>query len=160
MGILDVINVGFNYVHRFAGGHESTSPQFIDYRAIDDVALSCWIRVGFRITQDVYGSDRRRVIVWISYEEASFKNARATAFLGADNFESTGDVLHELNQPGLQTMCRFPEPIPQQYLDALPREAFIEYRSRLDADRVPSSWAIVANIADHERMIKFAAVLK
>ena len=109
MQLLDVVAVGENYSHRWGDGSHELYPHWIEYRAIAaDGEHRVRIAFGKRST---YGRDRRRVVVLIDgYPQVEF--------LGADDFDQSGDVLAEIKVPGTtgERICRYrEEAIPERY---------------------------------------------
>jgi hypothetical protein len=148
MQLLDLAGVGGNYVHRWPGGNEETYPHWIEYRAVgaDGEHL---VRIGFGL-RPTYGRDRKRVVVWIDGHPQA-------EFLGADDFEHSGDVLCEIKVPGNtgERICRYPEEtIPERY-SGLP---VVGLKIRISGNGVRNAWAVVANIADHRVLFASAAL--
>ena len=148
MQILDVAAVGTRYMQSWPDGSREPYPHWIEYRALGEDGEHC-VKIGFG-TRPTYGRDRRRVVVWIDGHPHP-------EFLGADDFEQTGEVLAEIRVPGTsgERMCRYPEePIPERYsglsIVGLPR--------RVTGPGVHSAWAVVANVADHRGMFALAAL--
>jgi hypothetical protein len=140
---LELIGVERDYSYRWLDkgeGKVDNYPQSIVYRV---GGVNQMVRLGFA-SEHRYGRERKRVIVWIE--------GHATCFLGADDFESSGDVLFEINTPGQLTMCRYPEPVPEPYQALI----LVEFKNRISGPGVPNAWAVVANIADHLTMIRTA----
>ena len=148
MQLRDVINVGINYTYRWPSGYEEPYPHWIEYRAITTDGEH-EVRIGFG-TRHVYNQDRKRVIVWID-------NYPHAEFLGADDFDSSGDVLSEIKvqgDPG-ERICRYPEEaIPERYY-GLP---IVGLPTRVAPPGVHNAWAVVTNIADHRTMFALAAL--
>jgi hypothetical protein len=148
MPVLYLEDVGKDFVYAWAEG-EVTYPHWIDYRACCAPGEVLRVRLGFRTNPNVYGRARERVIVWIN------DHVRA-AFLGADDFGSSGEVLCEIKVSGTGGgIYRFPEePVPASY-SGLP---VVGLCTRVSGPRVHNAWAVVANIADHQLMIAVAAL--
>jgi hypothetical protein len=149
MRLLDVEATGIDFVYRWPNGEEAIYPQWIAYRAVDANGEVHRVRLGFRTNPSVYGRARKRVVVWID------NHARA-GFLGADDFDSTGDLLCEITVPGTEgRICRCPEdPVPESY-SGLP---VVGLRTRVGGPGVHHAWAVVANIGDHRVMVALAAL--
>lgn len=147
MHIINLIDVGTNFKYKWPADKENYD-HFIDYRALSENGKHS-IRIGFckRLT---YSKKRIRVVVWIDEHPHA-------EFLGADDFNKTGEVLSEIKVPGDtgERICRYPdEPIPGRYTMfntmGLP--------VRVNAKGVHNAWAVVSNIADHKSMISLAAL--
>ena len=91
MQLRDVLNVGTNHVYRWPSGAEEPYPHWIDYRAVSENGQHT-VHIGFG-ARHTYGRDRKRIVVWID-------NHPHAEFLGADDFDSSGDVLAEIKVPG------------------------------------------------------------
>ena len=107
------------------------------------------VRIGFG-TRTTYGHSRRRVVEWIDDHPHA-------EFLGADDFERSGDVLAEIKVPGTtgERICRYPEEaIPERY-SGLP---VVGLPTRVTGPGVHNAWAVVANVADHRTMFALAAL--
>jgi hypothetical protein len=89
-------------------------------------------------------------VVWIDGEPQA-------EFLGADDFDRSGDILCEIKVPGAtgERICRYrEEPIPERY-SGLP---VVGMPTRVSGPGVHNAWAIVANIADHRVLFATAAL--
>jgi hypothetical protein len=149
MRIIKVKNAGkkFPYPWPTPAGIE-TFDFFIEYETVAEDGKHD-VRVGFCI-REAYGKDRTRVVVWID-------NQPHAEFVGADDFEISGEVLSEIKIPGDkgEKMLRYPDdPIPERYA------AFnvVGLPLRIKERGVHSAWAVVANIADHKTLIDLAAL--
>jgi hypothetical protein len=148
MQILDVGSEGSDYQYKWPSGDYESYPHWIDYRSLASDGEHL-VRIGFGIRK-VYGQDRKRVVVWIDGQPQA-------EFLGADDFEHSGDLLSEIRVPGDQgeRMCRYPEePIPERY-SGLPAAGL---PTRVAGPGVHNSWAGVANIASHQILVALAAL--
>jgi hypothetical protein len=148
MQLRDLAAVGSDHVYRWPSGHEENDPHWIEYRALG-VDGEHRVRIGFG-TRKVYGRDRKRVVVWIDGHPQA-------EFLGADDFDHSGDVLSEIKVPGStgERICRYPEePVPERY-SGLP---VVGLATRVSGDGVHNAWAAVANIADHRVLFALAAL--
>ena len=148
MQIVNIIQVTPNYEFKWPGGDIESYASSIEYQALADDGGHL-IRIGFG-TRNAYGRDRIRVVIWIdNYPQAEF--------VGADDFDTTGEVLSEIKVPGDggDRICRYlDEPIPERYT----MFNTVGLPLRIQAPRVHRAWAVVANIADHKSMIAVAAL--
>lgn len=148
MQLLDIAAVGADWVYRWPSGNEEPYPHWIEYHAIGADGKH-HVRIGFG-TRQVYGHDRKRVVVWIDGHPHA-------EFLGADDFDHSGDVVSEIKVPGNagERICRYPdEPIPERY-SGLP---VVGLPVRVSGPAVRNAWAVVANIADHRVLFALAAL--
>jgi len=148
MQVKGVTAAGIHYQYTWPSGDIEDYPSWIEYQASapDGDRL---VRIGFGI-RPVYGKERARVVVWVDgYPQAEF--------LGADDFDASGEVLSEIKvagDPG-ERMCRYPsEPVPERY-SAL---SVVGLPTRVAGPGVHSAWAVVANVSDHRSMIALAAL--
>ncbi len=148
MLLKDVVGLASDWEYVWPGADREVYGSCVDYRAI------AWdgeheVRVGFGM-RPTYGQDRKRVVIWIDgYPEAEF--------LGADDFNATGDVLSEIRVPGdsRDRMCRYPdEAVPERYC-AFP---VIGLPARVTGPKVHNAWAVVANIGDHRVLCALAGL--
>ena len=147
MRVIRIESVGRDYEYQWPDGSE-TYDYYVDYSGVAEDGQHK-VRVGFG-ERPAFGGNRARVVVWIDgYPHAQF--------VGADDFEVSGEVLSEVKVPGDkgERMCRYPEEsIPERYVmfdtEGLP--------ARIQGPRVPCVWAVVSNIADHRTMIALAAL--
>jgi len=149
MRIVGMKNVGKNFTYKWPtpAGTE-TFEFFVDYLAVAEDGQHN-VKVGF-CKRPAYRRDRIRVVVWIDdYPHAEF--------LGADDFEKSGEVLSEIKVPGDtgERICRYPnEPIPERYgmfnIEGLP--------VRVKGPGVHQAWAVVASVADHKSLVALAAL--
>jgi hypothetical protein len=148
MQLINVTAVGTDFIHHWGDGTEERYPHWIEYGAIaDDGEHRIRLTFGKR---PAYGRDRMRILIWIDDQNHA-------QFLGADDFESTGDVLSEIKIPGTtgERICRYPnEPIPERYA-GLPT---VGLSTRVSGPQLHNAWAIVANIAEHRIMAVLAAL--
>lgn len=148
MQLLDIEAVGSNHIYRWPSGDQEPYPHYIDYRALGPDGEH-QVRIGFGI-RATYGRERKRVVIWIdSHPQAEF--------LGADDFERSGDVLCEIKVPGNsgERICRYPEePLPERYA-GLP---VVGLPTRVSGPYVHNAWAVVANISDHRVLFALAAL--
>jgi len=91
MQLRDVVDTGTNYIYQWPCGNEEPYPHWVDYRAIG-VDGEHTVRIGFR-ARHTYGRDRKRVVVWIDGHPHA-------EFFGADDFDSSGDILAEIKVLG------------------------------------------------------------
>lgn len=146
---MEVIKVDPNFVHSWADGDEEF--KMIEYKASSE-RREHTIQIGYTL-RNAYGEERARVIVFID-------KYPYTEFVGADDFEKTGDVLSEIkvaDENDRMIMCRYPEDrIPSRYsmfqVEGLPL--------RIKAKGVHNAWAVVVNLSDHRTMIALAALRK
>jgi hypothetical protein len=147
MQIVELVEVTSNYQFRWPADTEYY-PSSVLYRAIADDGEH-EIRIGFG-GRNAYGRERPRIIVWIdNYPQAEF--------VGADDFDTSGEVLSEIVVPsnGSNRICRYPgEPIPERYM----MFNTVGLPIRIQARGVHGAWAVVANIADHKTMATVAAL--
>ncbi|MFA5355102.1 MAG: hypothetical protein WC291_12810 [Thermodesulfovibrionales bacterium] len=150
MQILDVQAAGVDFVFRWPSGTDEKYPQWIEYRAVSSEGKHHIIRIGFGM-RATYGRDRKRVVVW-------FDGIPQAEFLGADDFEHSGEVLSAIKIPGTATgerICRYlEEPIPERYT-GLP---VVGLKTRVSGQGVQNAWAVVANVADHRVLFGLAAL--
>ncbi len=109
MQLLDVASTGTNYQYRWPDTSTETYASWVEYRA-HSADGNHPVRVAFG-DRDTYGKPRRRVLVLIDGHPHA-------EFLGADDFDCTGDILSEIKVPGDvgERMCRYPdEVVPERY---------------------------------------------
>lgn len=108
MQIVNITQVTPNYQFKWPKDTEDY-PSSIEYTALADDGEHL-VRIGFT-SRYAYGRDRARVVIWIDgYPQAEF--------VGADDFDTSGEVLSEIIVPsdGSSRICRYPdEPIPERY---------------------------------------------
>jgi hypothetical protein len=107
------------------------------------------VRIGFG-TRFAYGQERKRVVVWIDGHPHA-------EFVGADDFDRSGEVLSEIKLPGDrgERLCRYlSEPVPERYA-ALP---LVGLPTRISGPGVHKAWAVVVSIADHKTLGGLAAL--
>jgi hypothetical protein len=148
MQLLDIVEAGIDYEYTWPNGNREPFARWVEYRAAaPDGERTVRIGFGHRAT---YGRDRRRVVVWIDGHPQ-------VEFVGADDFDRSGDVLAELKVPGErgERICRYPdEAVPERYA-ALP---IVGLPTRLTGPYLHAAWAVVANIADHRTLAAVAAL--
>jgi len=145
--LLNLALVGHNYRHRWPDSTEQY-PEWVEYQARSTDG-DHRVRIAFG-DSDIYGRRRRHVLVLIDdYPHAEF--------LGADDFDHTGDILSEIKVPGNvgERMCQYPdEAIPERY-GGLP---ILGLPTRVSGSGVHNAWAVVANVADHRTICALAAL--
>jgi hypothetical protein len=149
MIVIDIKDIKKNITYDWPEG-----PQIydfsIDYETVAEDGKHN-VRIGF-CRKEIYGKERIRVTVWIDgYPHAEF--------LGADDFENSGEVLSEIKIPGDkgERILRYPEePIPERYA----RFNVVGLPLRVQGPGIHKAWAVVANIADHKTLIDLAALRK
>lgn len=147
MHILKINDVGRDYEYKWPESTE-TFDYFMEYIAkAEDSEHN--VKIGFG-KRPAYGKDRFRVVIWIDGNPDA-------EFVGADDFEKSGEVLSEIKVPGNvgERICRYPEePIPERYsmfnVEGLPL--------RVKGSGVHGAWAVVANIGEHKTLIALAAL--
>ena len=148
MQIVSITQVTPGYEFRWPSGDIESYASSIEYRAVADDGEHL-IRIGFG-SRYAYGRERIRVVIWIdSYPQAEF--------VGADDFDTSGEVLSEIIVPsdGSNRICRYPdEPIPERYT----MFNTVGLPIRIQAPRVHRAWAVAVNVADHKSMVAVAAL--
>lgn len=148
MQLLDVVSAGTNYKHTWPNGAVEKYESWVEYQARStDSEHRIKIAFGYRPT---YGVKRRRVLVLIDGHPHA-------EFLGADDFDHTGDVVSEIKVPGDvgERICRYPnEVIPERY-GGFP---VLGLPSRVTGKGVHKAWGVVANISDHRTLCGLAAL--
>lgn len=149
MQIVRITGVGRDYDYQWPAGAERYR-YWVEYEARDAYATH-HIRVGYG-TRHAYGEDRERVVVWVD-------GRPAVEFAGADDFETTGEVVTVLkvpneSGPGERNVAFPDDPVPERYLLFAP----VRHRSRIDGPRAPHAWGVVINVSDHHRFAAFAAL--
>ena len=147
MQIVGVSAAGSNYQYRWPSGNVESFPSWLEYRVRAEDGQHI-LRIGFT-RRSVYGSDRARVVIWIDDHPHA-------EFVGADDFDFSGEVLSEIKVPGEvgERICRYPdEPIPERY--AAFNTAGLP--TRIQAQGVHGAWAVVANLCDHKTMTALTA---
>ncbi|MEM7393727.1 MAG: hypothetical protein AAF492_15385 [Verrucomicrobiota bacterium] len=150
MHLLNINACGQNHTFAWPGDHIETFPHWVEYQAMigEHPAL---FRIGFG-TRPVYGKNRIRVVVWIN-------GTPHVEFLGADDFEKTGEILSEIRVPGMKAerMCNYnKETVPERYMGM----TVAGLKTRVSGPRVHNAWAIIVNLADHKRICLLAALRK
>jgi hypothetical protein len=148
MQLLDVASVGTDYQHRWPDGSTEQYPSWIEYRA-RSADGDHTVRIAFG-ERDTYGRQRRRVLVLID-------DHLHAEFLGADDFDRTGDILSEIKVPGDGALrrCRYPDEVVPERYGGLP---VLGLPTRVSGPGVPNAWAVVANISDHRTILALAAL--
>jgi hypothetical protein len=142
MLLLDLQAAGTDYAYVWPDGNQEDYGQWIEYRALGPDAEHT-VRIGFAI-RPAYGSPRKRVVVWID-------DHPQVEFVGADDFDRSGDVLTEIKVPGERGLrvCRYPdEKVPGSYT-AL---AVVGMPTRITGPYVHRAWAVLANVGDHHTL--------
>jgi len=146
MQIVKITGVGRAFSYQWPGGQLEQYKRYVQYRAIDEEGRHV-IKIGFGM-RTAYGDDRTRVVVWID------KRPEAE-FVGADDFDLSGEVLSEIKVRGGQEICRYgTDPIPARYAPF----HVVGLKNRINVKGVRNAWAVVANIADHRTMVALAAL--
>lgn len=152
MKIKDIVGVATQYSFTWPGGDIEDYDHVVVYDAISNSG-SHKVSVGYTY-RNTYGRDRRRIVVWID-------NYPFAEFLGADDFDVSGEVLSEIRfydaEKDSKRMCRYAsDVIPERYsmfrIDSLKR--------RVIEKGVNDAWVVVANISDHSTMTSLAAMRK
>ena len=147
MRIIEIKDVAKDYTYNWPNASE-TFDYSIEYRAESEDGEHN-VKIGFG-KRHTYGKDRVRIVVWI--DEHPFAE-----FLGADDFESTGDVLSEIrvSTDEGERICKYSEDhIPERYA----MFNVIGLPCRVKGKGVHNAWAVVTNIADHKTLITLAAL--
>ena len=149
MHIIGIKDAGRNFTYQWPEGTETYS-YFVEYIAVHEDGTHD-IKIGFG-NRHTYGRDRIRIVIWIDGHPHA-------EFLGADDFEQSGEVLSEIKVPGDvgERICRYlDEPIPERYamfnVEGLPL--------RVQGSGVHRAWAVVASIAGHKTLVALAALRK
>lgn len=148
MQLVDMVAAGSNYEHRWPDGSVERYDAWVEYRARSRTREHL-VRVAFCM-RNTYGRLRRRAIVFIDGQPLA-------EFLGADDFDRTGEVLCEIKVADKvgKRMCRYPdEVIPERYV-GLP---VVGLTTRVSGPGVHNAWAVVANVSDHKTMCTLAAL--
>ncbi len=148
MHVLNVRQVGSNYEYKWPSNQLEMYAAWIEYdtRAEDGKHI---LRIGFG-RRPVYGIDRARIVVWIDGHPHA-------EFLGADDFDATGDVLSEIRIRGDvgEPMCRYPnDTVPERYTTF----DVVGLPTRVSGKGVHSAWAVVTNVSNHKVIIDFAVL--
>ena len=147
MHIVGIKNVGRDFTYQWPEGSERYD-FFIEYETVADDGKHS-VRIGF-CKRKTYGKERIRVVVWIDEHPHA-------EFLGADDFENSGEVLSEIRIPSNrgERILRYPEePVPERYV----MFNVVGLPLRVQGLGVHNAWAIVANISDHKTLIALAAL--
>ena len=142
MRIRDIRDVGRDYDYKWPDGMVERYYHWIEWTAVAPDGEHV-LRIGKAI-RPVYGKERARVTVWIDGQPHA-------EFLGADDFESSGEILCELKVHGDvgERIVRYPdEPIPERYAGF----RVVGLRTRVSGPGVHEAWAVVCGIADHESL--------
>jgi len=148
MQVVNVLQAGKDHQFKWPSGDVQIYPTWIEYRAVAKDGEHK-IRIGFGLRQ-VYSQERIRVVVWIDGHPH-------TEFLGADDFQVSGEVLSEIKVGGDvgENLCRYPkDSIPERYA----MFNTVGLPVRINAKGVRKAWAVVANISDHRAMVALAAL--
>ena len=144
MRIVGIKDVGKDWIYR-GFGDEVKFDYYIDYEVIDSDGRRHIARVGF-IKRHRFGRDRVCAVVWID-------NVLTVEFVGADDFEKTGEVLSVIKIGGRE--CRYPdESIPERYI----MFNVVGLPCRVTGPNVHRAWAVVTNVGNHETMIALAGL--
>jgi hypothetical protein len=148
MQLLDVASAGTNYQHRWPDGSTEPYPSWVEYRA-RSADGDHTVRVAFG-DRNTYGRQRCRVLVLIDGHPHA-------EFLGADDFDRTGDILSEIKVPGDvgERMCRYPDEVVPERYGGLP---VLGLPTRVSGPGVHNAWAVVANVSDHRTICALAAL--
>jgi len=148
MKIVKIIGAGEKFTYKWPDGDE-TFDYFVEYEVKAEDG-DHKVKIGFGKRETYSMIDRKRVFVLIDgkvYAE----------FLGADDFEVSGEVLSEIKVPGNvgERICRYPEEaVPERYnmfnVEGLPL--------RVRSKGVHGSWAVVASIGDHKTLVALAGL--
>src|SRR4051794_1162999 len=106
MQLLDVAAVGTDYIQRWLDGTHEPYQHWIEYRTVTEDSEHR-VRIGFGM-RPTSGRDRRRIVIWID-------NHTDAEFIGADDFNHSGDILSAIRMHGDagERNCRYPEePVP------------------------------------------------
>lgn len=148
MQIVNVIGAGEDYEQPWPDHTKELFAHWILYKAVAEDGEH-QVRVAFG-TRSAFEQERTRLVVCIDdYPYAEF--------VGADDFDVTGEVLSEIKVPGAdgRRMCRYPEErVPDRYAGL----NVVGIPTRLSGKWVHHGWAVVANIADHKTIIALAAL--
>ena len=147
MRIIGIKNMGKNFTYQWPECTE-TYDYFVEYTAMDEEGEHT-VKIGFG-RRHTYGRDRIRIVVWIDDHPHA-------EFLGADDFEQSGEVLSEIKVPGDvgERICRYPdESIPERYA----MFNVVGLPLRVQNRGVHQAWAVVSNIADHKTLITLATL--
>jgi len=147
MRIIEMRNAGRDYDYKWPKETEAFD-FFVDYMAMGQDGKHD-VRIGFG-KRETYARDRIRVVIWIDGHPHA-------EFLGADDFDKSGEVLSEIKVPGDkgERICRYPdEAIPERYgmfeVEGLP--------IRVSGSGIHGAWGVVANIGDHKSMVALAGL--
>lgn len=150
MKLVKIIGAGEEFTHKWPDSEE-TFDHFVEYEAKAENGDHI-VKMGFGKRETYSMVDRIRVLVLIDgkvYAE----------FLGADDFEVSGEVLSEIKVPGNvgKRICRYPEEaVPERYnmfnVEGLPL--------RVNSKGVDGAWAVIANIGDHKTLAALAGLRK
>jgi len=148
MKIVKIIGAGGKFTYKWPDSEE-TFDYFAEYKAKAEDGDHV-VKIGFGKRDTYVMKDRIRVLVLIDgkvYAE----------FLGADDFEVSGEVLSEIKVPGNvgEIICRYPEEaVPERYnmfnVEGLPLS--------VKGKGVHNTWAVVASIGDHKTLAALAGL--
>lgn len=147
MQVIKIKEVGKNFVYQWPDVPE-TFEYYVEYISIDK-GTEHTVKIGFG-KRSAYGKNRARVVVWID-------NKPCAEFVGADDFEQTGEVLSEIRVPGNNgwRICRYPDEVVPDYYSKFHTEGL---SVRVQSKGVHNAWAVVANISDHKTFIEVASL--
>lgn len=148
MRIVRMKDAGRNFSYQWPDGSKEVYDCFVEYEATAEDGEHT-VKIGFG-NRHTYGRSRSRIVVFIDEHPHG-------EFLGADDFENSGEVLSEIKVPGEvgERICRYPdEAIPERYtlFDT------VGLPLRVQASGVHRAWAVVANIADHKTLVALAGL--
>ena len=142
-----IIEVGKDLEYQWPAGNKESYNFHVEYETkSEDGTHRTRLAFGERYA---YGRERKRVVIWIDGHPYA-------QFAGADDFESSGELLSEIKIPGEkgERMCRYlKENIPERYS----MFNIVGLSTRITGKGVHDSWAIVANIADHKKIARAIA---
>ena len=148
MKIVKIIGAGKEFTHKWPDSEE-TFDHFVEYKAKAENGDHT-VKIGFGKRETYSMEDWIRVIVLIDSKVY-------TEFLGADDFEVSGEILSEVKVPGNvgERICRYPEEaVPERYnmfnVEGLPL--------RVNSKGVHNAWTVVANIGDHKTLVALAGL--
>lgn len=146
MNVVEYAGAGTKWKYDWPEGSETFD--WIEFQARTQEGVIP-VRIGY-CKRRVYGRERARVVVFIDGHPHA-------EFLGADDFDKSGDVLSEIRVPGDQglRMCRYPDDaVPERYsgfnVCGLP--------TRVSGPGLRNAWAVVANVSDVRTMINLAGM--
>ena len=105
MRVKGLTAAGIDYEYTWPSGNIERFQAWIEYQGTAPNGDRL-IRIGFGV-RSVYGKERAHVVVWVDGHPQA-------EFLGADDFDASGEILCEIKIPGDpgERICRYPsEPI-------------------------------------------------